>query len=144
MLHITKNIGRRSLRILYILVLRAGKPDTVISIGADSPVRNTNIYKISNFEFAGLYFHYFTTLRHQILQFYQFQGAHSSCDERIRSYYLDQNLVYRRNYLLITYTDRRWSWSIQAVIKFRLRPRRCIGRAWIPGPTMERRARSIV
>ena len=44
----------------------------------------------------------------------------------------------------MTYTDRRWRWNVQAVIKLGLRPRRGVCRAWVPGPTMEGSARTVM
>ena len=68
----TENIALQSLRILYIFVLRGEKVTIFAAILAQKwklfP-RVIQMYtKFANF--AGLYFPYFTTFRHQTLPFY--------------------------------------------------------------------------
>ena len=52
------------MQILYVFVLRTRKPTALQANVLDSPVGNTNIYKICKLCLE-LYFPFFTTFRHQ-------------------------------------------------------------------------------
>ena len=68
------------LNVLYVIVLRTGKPTTFKTKVVGFPERNTGVYNyISKFEnFAGVYFPYFTTFSTKLCNFTIFKMLFSA------------------------------------------------------------------